>query len=92
MNIPMHLPILGQRQQPVDVIGWTLVVQARCHCQQGGFVALIVNQNHEGRAGAATHCPACQRMLRIAGINVDSDGQVEFQVFVGDTPQPVRLD
>ena len=77
------VPIVGQ---PVVVLGWTLVVNARCQCDRPQVVQLVIAQGELGRNANLGMCPSCGRALHIAQLTMDAHGQLQFGLQVGAAP------
>lgn len=84
---PAAIPIVGQ---PVVVLGWTLVVNARCQCDRPTVVQLVIAQSELGRNANLGMCPHCARQMHIAQVTMDAQGQLQFGLQLGaSTPTPV---
>lgn len=76
------VPLVGQ---PLEVLGWTLIVPVKCKCPGSGYVLLHVKQGPLGRVADICICPACGRAMHIQSLSMDAHGQLEFAVGFGDT-------
>lgn len=75
------VPLLGQ---PVEVIGWTMVVNVRCKCDHPSVVQLVVKQSAVGLNADVGLCPGCARPLHLATFKLNDAGHLEFGVGMGE--------
>lgn len=83
----MGIPLVGQ---PLDILGWTLIVQVQCKCDRPKVLALVVKQSELGRAADQGICPNCARPMHIAQIAMNAQNQLEFGIDLG-TPDRVPV-
>ena len=76
------VPILGQ---PVDVLGWTLVVQVQCRCERTGVLQLVMIQTPIGRGTNPLPCPSCGRLLHIQTLSMTPTGNLAFALGIDDS-------
>jgi hypothetical protein len=81
-----RVPLLNQ---PLEVLGWTLLLSVQCRCDAPKVVTLIVKQNELGRQADLGICPSCARPMHVASLGMNASNQLEFGIELGATPVPV---
>lgn len=79
------VPIIGQ---PVEVTGYTIVVNVRCKCAQPHVLQLVLKQAAVGQAADLGVCPGCARAMHIAQMSMNDQGQLVFGLQMGNVGQP----
>lgn len=75
------VPLVGQ---PLEVLGWTLVVSVTCRCDRPKVLQIVLTQNELGRNAGIGICPTCGRALHLAQVTMDPQGQLQFAFAVGN--------
>jgi len=75
-----HFPAVPIVGQPVQALGWTLVVNVLCKCEHPQIVPLVVKQTQVARVSDLGICPNCGRHMHVAGLTQDPQGQFAFQI------------
>jgi hypothetical protein len=79
------VPLLGQ---PVEVLGWTLVINVRCKCDRPGLLMLTLKQGELGQNADLGICPHCARPMHLAQMRMTDHGLLEFGLQMGEPSRP----
>ena len=69
------VPLVGQ---PLEVLGWTIIVNVRCKCDHPSIVMMALKQSELGQNADLGICPGCARPMHIAQMRMNAQGQLEF--------------
>ena len=76
------VPLIGQ---PLEVLGWTIVVNVRCKCDRPSIVMMALKQSELGQHADLGICPGCARPMHIAQMTMNAQGLLEFGIQRGES-------
>ena len=90
-NILPYAPNVPLLNQPILVLGWAILVNVRCQCEQPSVLMLAIKQTAMGLQADLGICPGCARPMHIQNFRLNAQEQLEFGISLEaplPTPKP----